>query len=93
MLKFMIYVQKISENGQNWPPYLDSRFCVKRRRSKRYVATPLRFFNMCHAIFRINVKLNFALNLLIGFAKKISKKGWQPNSEISPEKFRIWPSN
>ena len=36
-----------------------------------------KFFNIFHEIFRINVELNFALNLLLGFFKWSKKIGGQ----------------
>ena len=50
---------------------IDSRFCVNIRRSKH---EDFYFSNIFHKIVRINVELNFALNLLLAFLKKYSKK-------------------
>ena len=61
MLKCLIYDRKAAKNEQKWP-YLDSRFCIKRARSKRYPLPVLDFF---HDIFKINLELNFALYLLL----------------------------
>ena len=62
-------------NGQKKWPYLDSRFCVKRVCSKRFYI--FQYFSMKFS--RINVELNFALNLLLGlflfFRKKLMVRG------------------
>ena len=94
MLKCLIYLEKTSKNGQTWPYIsdLESRFysVVKCARPKRWGF--LHFSVFFHENFRINVELNFALDLLLGFLHKISKKNWPPNSEIPPGNFRFWPS-
>ena len=54
--------QKISKNGQNWP-YFRSQFYV----SALHCVISFEILNFLHEIFRINVKLNFFLMLLLWF--------------------------
>ena len=48
------------------------------------------FFNYLHEIFRINVKLNFYLILLLGLLMLVSRKIWRSNSKIVPNFVLDW---
>ena len=62
-----------------------SRFGFLRKTRSLKTLRLLRFIIISHEIFRIKVELNFALNLLLRFLRKIQR----PNSEFSPGYFRI----
>ena len=70
-----------------------SQFAFLRKTRLLKTLRLLHFSIFFHEIFRINVELNFALNLLLGFLKNFSEKNKWPNSEIPRGNFRIWPLN
>ena len=47
---------------------------LRKTRSLKMLIRLLQFSVILHEIFKINVELNFELNLLLGFLKKFSEK-------------------